>query len=286
MTEAVGTSERAAHPERAAEPEGVTYANYLRLPELLSLQVPLADGAHDERLFITVHQVQELWFGQLLAELADARGRMLDGDARTARVRLVRCVGITRVLIAGIRPLRGMPPREFHAFRGVLGSSSGAQSAQYVEIAVLCGADWVRGAYGDRVIAGLSGPEQERLRERLAQPTVWDAFVALLGKAGFAVADEEGLRAAYERLAGPWAEGAPAQFAELSELVEALVDLDEAWTEWRACHALLVERQIGSGPGSGGSTGVAHLRASVHRRFYPELWRARDAALPEVAYGR
>lgn len=118
MTEAVGTSERAAHPERAAEPEGVTYANYLRLPELLSLQVPLADGAHDERLFITVHQVQELWFGQLLAELADARGRMLDGDARTARVRLVRCVGITRVLIAGIRPLRGMPPREFHAFRG------------------------------------------------------------------------------------------------------------------------------------------------------------------------
>ncbi|MEV6686353.1 tryptophan 2,3-dioxygenase family protein [Streptomyces sp. NPDC051130] len=275
--------------EGAAKSQDVTYSNYLRLPELLSLQVPLADGVHDERLFITVHQVQELWFGQLLAELADARGRMLDGDARTARVRLVRCVAITRVLIEGIRPLRGMPPREFHAFRGVLGSSSGAQSAQYVEIATLCGADWVRGAYGDRVIAGLSGPEQERLRGRLAQPTVWDAFVALLGKAGFAVADEEGRRAAYERLAAPVGDGAdgdPAQLAELAELVEALVDLDEAWTEWRACHALLVERQIGSGPGSGGSTGVAHLRASVHRRFYPELWQARDAALPEAAYGR
>ncbi|GHB35038.1 hypothetical protein GCM10010347_00190 [Streptomyces cirratus] len=273
--------------EGAVKPEGVTYSNYLRLPELLSLQVPLADGVHDERLFITVHQVQELWFGQLLAELAYARERMLDGDARTARARLVRCVAITGVLIAGVRPLRGMPPREFHAFRGVLGSSSGAQSAQYVEIATLCGADWVRGAYGARVIAGLSGAEQERMRGRLAQATVWDAFVALLGKAGFAVADEEGRRAAYERLAAPRPDGTNGgpQLAELAELAEALVDLDEAWTEWRACHALLVERQIGSGPGSGGSTGVAHLRASVHRRFYPELWQARDAALPQAAYG-
>ncbi|MGW7104272.1 tryptophan 2,3-dioxygenase family protein [Streptomyces sp. NPDC054883] len=272
--------------EGTPEPGPVTYSGYLRLPELLSLQVPLADGVHDERLFITVHQVQELWFGQLLAELADARERMLDGDARTARVRLVRCVAITRVLIAGIRPLRGMPPREFHAFRGVLGSSSGAQSAQYIEIAALCGADWVHGAYGARAVAGLSGPEQERLRERLAQATVWDAFLALLGKAGFAVADEEGRRAAYERLAAPGADGDPAQFAELAELAEALVDLDEVWTEWRACHALLVERQIGAGPGSGGSTGVAHLRAAVHRRFYPELWQARDAALPGAASGR
>lgn len=273
-------------PEGTPTSETVTYSAYLRLPELLSLQVPLADGVHDERLFITVHQVQELWFGQVLAELTDARDRMLDGDARTARARIVRCVAVTRVLVAGISPLRGMPPREFHAFRGVLGSSSGAQSAQYVEIAALCGADWVHGAHGARAVAGLSGPERERLRGRLADASVWDAFVALLGKAGFTVADREGRRAAYERLAAPGVDGDPAQFAELAELAEALVDLDEAWTEWRAAHALLVERQIGAGPGSGGSSGVAHLRAAVYRRFYPELWEARDAALPVGRPGR
>lgn len=98
--------------------EDVTYADYLRLPELLALQVPLADGVDDELLFIAVHQVQELWFGQLLRDLSGARDRMLEGDPRAARAGLVRSTVITRALIAGIHPLRGMPPREFHAFRG------------------------------------------------------------------------------------------------------------------------------------------------------------------------
>ncbi|MET9608728.1 tryptophan 2,3-dioxygenase family protein [Streptomyces sp. NPDC006512] len=261
----------------------VTYADYLRLPELLALQVPLADGVRDERLFITVHQVQELWFAQLLGELSDARERILDGDPRTARARLVRSTVITRALIAGMRPLRGMPPREFHAFRGALGSSSGAQSAQYVEIAALSGADWVHGEYGARVVAGLGAAERERLRARLAEPTLWEAFLGLLGKAGFEVATEAGRRAAYGRLGDLPRDGDAAELAELAELAEALVDHDEIWTEWRACHALLVERQIGGRPGTGGSSGVAHLRAAVHRRFYPELWEARGgeaAALP------
>ncbi|MFG2619946.1 tryptophan 2,3-dioxygenase family protein [Streptomyces sp. NPDC048507] len=266
-----------------SEPEPVTYENYLRLPELLSLQVPLADGVADELLFIAVHQVQELWFGQLLRDLSDARERMLEGDARAARARLARGVSVTRALIAGIHPLRAMPPREFHAFRGVLGSSSGAQSAQYLEIAALCGADWVRGEYGARVIAGLGARERERLRGRLAEPTLWEAYVGLLAKAGFAVGSPEERREAFGRIAAEPRDGDPAEFAELWELSEALVDLDEIWTEWRACHALLVERQIGGRPGTGGSSGVAHLRAAVYRRFYPELWEARDAGLPALA---
>lgn len=66
-----------------SETASVTYPEYLKLPELLSLQVPLADGVDDELLFITVHQVQELWFGQLLRDLADAR----DGCWRAIRGR-------------------------------------------------------------------------------------------------------------------------------------------------------------------------------------------------------
>ncbi|MEV7612033.1 tryptophan 2,3-dioxygenase family protein [Streptomyces sp. NPDC089799] len=265
----------------------VTYPDYLKLPQLLALQVPLADGVPDERLFIVVHQVQELWFRQLIGELSDARDRMLDDDPRAARARLARAVVITRALIAGIHPLRTMPPREFRAFRGVLGSSSGAQSAQYVEIAALAGSDWVRGPYGDHLIAGLRPEERERLRARLAEPTVWDAFVRLLDKTGFTTATEEGRQEAYARLAaltGATDTGndprQPAHLPELADLAEVLVDLDEVWTEWRACHALLVERQIGAGPGTGGSSGVNHLRAAVHRRFFPELWLARTAALP------
>ncbi|GLX36281.1 tryptophan 2,3-dioxygenase family protein [Streptomyces lavendulae] len=262
--------------------EDVTYADYLRLPELLALQVPLADGVDDELLFIAVHQVQELWFGQLLRDLSGVRDRMLEGDPRAARAGLVRSTVITRALIAGIHPLRGMPPREFHAFRGALGGSSGAQSAQYLEIAGLCGAEWVRGEHGARAVAGLGALERERMRGRLAEPTVWEAFVSLLAKAGFAVGTAQERREAFGRLAAAPRDGDPVEFAELSELVEALVDHDEIWTEWRACHALLVERQIGGRPGTGGSSGVAHLRAAVHRRFYPELWEARDAGIPPL----
>ncbi|MFD0594406.1 tryptophan 2,3-dioxygenase family protein [Catellatospora coxensis] len=60
----------------------LTYGAYLRVPELLSQQVPQsAPAAHDELLFITIHQAYELWFQLLLHELADARDRMLAGRA-------------------------------------------------------------------------------------------------------------------------------------------------------------------------------------------------------------
>ena len=62
----------AAQSGRSFGEEGgrLTYGTYLHLPDLLDQQVPQADPpAHDELLFITVHQVYELWFQQLLYEL-------------------------------------------------------------------------------------------------------------------------------------------------------------------------------------------------------------------------
>ena len=48
----------------------LNYMNYLAVDELLSLQRPVSDGPeHDELLFITIHQVYELWFKQLLHEI-------------------------------------------------------------------------------------------------------------------------------------------------------------------------------------------------------------------------
>ena len=59
------------------------------MPELLAQQVPESDpAAHDELLFITIHQVYELWFQLLLHELGDARDRMLAGEDYLPRVRL------------------------------------------------------------------------------------------------------------------------------------------------------------------------------------------------------
>src|SRR4051812_29318689 len=63
----------------------LTYGSYLRLPQLLDSQHLESDPpAHDELLFITIHQVYELWFKQLLHEVTAARDAMLGGPAGSA----------------------------------------------------------------------------------------------------------------------------------------------------------------------------------------------------------
>ena len=51
---------------------------------------------------------------------------------------------------------------------------------------------------------------------------------------------------------------------------------DELFANWRLRHVLMVERQIGSKTGTGGSTGVSYLRTTLDKRFYPELWGLRS----------
>ena len=59
----------------------VTYISYLKIDELLALQQPLSDGPeHDELLFITIHQVYELWFKQVLHEVAALQVTLQEGN--------------------------------------------------------------------------------------------------------------------------------------------------------------------------------------------------------------
>jgi tryptophan 2,3-dioxygenase len=63
---------------------------------------------------------------------------------------------------------------------------------------------------------------------------------------------------------------------ELYELAEALLDHDQQFVLWRARHVAMVERQIGSKEGTGGSSGASYLRTTLDKRFFPELWAARS----------
>ena len=284
--------------ERRFGEEGarLSYGSYLRLPELLDQQVPAsgtpadggpadgesADGggpaggdgrpdqqpAHDELLFITIHQVYELWFQQLLHELGDARDRMLAGEEYLPRIRLQRAHAIERVLVEQVDVLETMTPQDFLAFRALLAPASGFQSVQFREIEFLSGAK--DEAYLRR-LAHASEAERVRLARRLAEPTLWDGFVLLLDKAGFDVATEESRRAGLlevsrDRMA----------YGPLWDLAEALVEHDSMWARWRSRHVLMVERQIGTKSGTGGSTGAPYLRGRLGLRFYPELWDVRS----------
>jgi tryptophan 2,3-dioxygenase len=247
----------------------LTYGTYLRVAELLDQQVPESDpAAHDELLFITIHQVYELWFQQLLHELTDARDRMLDGETYLPRVRLERCHVIERVLVGQVDVIDTMTPQDFLAFRNKLAPASGFQSSQFREIEFLSG---LKDPSYLRRFRGLSDGEQARLRRRLDEPSLWDGFLAVVRAAGFGTDSREDRFAAYKTIAHD-----RERYGPLWDLAEALVEHDQAWSLWRARHVLMAERQIGTKPGTGGSAGGAYLRSRVELRFYPELWELRS----------
>jgi tryptophan 2,3-dioxygenase len=66
------------------------------------------------------------------------------------------------------------------------------------------------------------------------------------------------------------------QHAAVFAVSEGLLDHDEAIATWRAHHVLMVEREIGAKPGTGGSAGVEYLRSTLGKRFFPELWGLRS----------
>jgi tryptophan 2,3-dioxygenase len=246
----------------------LSYGSYLHLEELLDQQVLLSDPpAHDELLFITVHQVCELWFQQCLHELGYARDEMLAGRTYQPRKALERVHAIEQILIEQVVVLETMTPQDFLAFRSLLAPASGFQSVQFRELEFLSGAR--DPAYLDR-LRQASPEEKARLQRRLEEPSLWDAFLTLLRQSGFAVDTSEQRREALLALARDRAH------AELWEVSEALLTHDALSTQWRSRHVDMVERQIGTKQGTGGSSGGQYLRSRLGLRYFPELWEVRS----------
>ena len=116
-----------------ATPAGMTYADYLKLEQLLSAQTPLS-ALHDEMLFIVIHQTKELWMKQMLHELKLAIA--LIGESRFAEgyKAMARISRIQAVMTLSWDVLSTLTPVDYLKFRGVLGTASGFQSAQFREI--------------------------------------------------------------------------------------------------------------------------------------------------------
>ena len=246
----------------------LSYGSYLHLPELLDQQVLRSDPpAHDELLFVVVHQVCELWFKQCLHELAAARDGMLEGLTYEPRKALTRVHAIEQILVQQVVVLETMTPQDFLAFRSLLAPASGFQSVQFRELEFLSGAR--DAGYVER-LRQASPAERTRLEQRLAETSLWEAFLALLAQRGFAVEGEEQRRASLLTIARDRAH------AELWELAEALLTHDALASQWRSRHVDMVERQIGTKPGTGGSSGGEYLRSRLALRYFPELWELRS----------
>jgi tryptophan 2,3-dioxygenase len=249
-----------------ATPAGITYADYLDLDRLLGAQHPRSD-LHDEMLFIVIHQTKELWLKQMLHEVALAIALIRADRFAEAYKALSRVSRIQSVMTLSWDVLATLTPVDYTAFRHVLGTSSGFQSAQFRELEFRLGikdANFLRFQEG-----GSEG--QVRLQAALDAPSLWDEAIAALGRAGFDTSSEQAVEDAWLRIYRD-----SNRHFDLYQLAEKLVDIDDALAAWRHKHLLTVERIIGRKPGTGGSAGAAYLASTLTKRAFPVLWSLRS----------
>jgi len=256
----------------------MSYGDYLRLAELLSAQRPRS-REHDEMLFIVQHQATELWMKLMIHELRAAIGQVRGDELQPAFKMLARVARIMAQLNQSWDVLSTLTPAEYSSFRAELGSSSGFQSFQYRMVEFLLG----------NKDAVAMEPHRHRpeifavLDELHRAPSLYDESIRVLARRGFAIDREcverdcRSLHKFDESVCRAWVEvyRDPEKHWELYELAEKLVDLEDAFRQWRFRHATTVERVIGFKRGTGGTSGVGYLRRQLDIVLFPELWRAR-----------
>jgi len=258
--------------------KAITYAEYLKIDELLDLQKPLSSGPeHDEMLFIVIHQVYELWFKQLLHETRYVQAALESDELPKALATLKRVLTVLKILVAQIDILETMTPMSFNSFRARLDTASGFQSAQFRQLEFLLGHK--RRSMMDHHPEGSRG--RAALEKEFGGTTLYDSLLRFLAKSGYPVPDElleRDVRESPEESEALQAilldvyKGDPI----LGMLCERLVDLDEGLQEWRYRHVKMVERTIGHKPGTGGSAGAAYLRSTLFEPLFPDLWKIRS----------
>jgi tryptophan 2,3-dioxygenase len=227
-----------------ADERPLTYADYLQLDRVLSAQRPIGPESLGrqvyaaEHFFIVVHQAFELWFKQELLDLRTATASLAppEPDPELALDHLQRVASIQRLLTQQMVLFDHLSPRSFLAFRPYLGTASGSESQQFHE---------VQRALGLR---------------RSGRSEVYEAFHAALYAAGLS------LEKLYRE---------PSRAGALYRVAEALVDISEGFWLLTAAHVRIAERAIGQRPGTGGTSGVAHLAEGLEARAFPELWDVR-----------
>ncbi|MFS4459745.1 tryptophan 2,3-dioxygenase family protein [Bdellovibrio sp. HCB2-146] len=174
----------------------VHYHDYLGLDKILAAQHLKSDEygkhAHDEMLFIVVHQTYELWFKQILFELNAVlktfqQDQIAETEMGRACARLERVVAIQKMIINQIDVLETMTPLDFLDFRDMLYPASGFQSFQWRLIETKLGL-----RLGDRLsynqapfYKSLSEDQQKLMMETLDQDSLFDSVQKWLERTPF-----------------------------------------------------------------------------------------------------
>lgn len=255
-----------------------TYGDYLHLSQVLSAQHPRSDE-HDEMLFIIIHQASELWM-KLAGHELDAAIRNIEADDHRQAFKVIARVKLILMqLTQSWSILSTMTPVDYLKFRDKLGPASGFQSYAYRKMEFLLGNK-------NRKLVSVHRHDPDvhaRLSRILEAPSLYDVVIRKLAEAGFAIdADklERDFGEPYQANASVQAAWLsiyrdPDRYFEFYELAEKLVDIEDAFQNWRFKHMYTVQRIIGNRRGTGGSSGVPFLRKALDISFFPELMAIR-----------
>jgi tryptophan 2,3-dioxygenase len=266
--------------EPLLESGSLNYGSYLHLDELLGAQHPASDPPHhDELLFIIQHQTTELWLKLMIHELRSASHHFAADDPATALKRLARVKHIQETMTQQWSVLATLTPSEYSEFRGALGTSSGFQSYQYRVLEFLL---------GNKNAALLQVFDKQpaaraAVEEALTAPSLYDEFLRWAARRGLPVPAavlERDVTQAYtlsDELIDVFARVYEnnEEFWDVYEACEELVDLEDNFQLWRFRHLRTVQRTIGMGTGTGGSSGAKFLERALSITFFPELFEVR-----------
>ncbi len=159
------------------------YSDYLQLEKILDAQQPESDRlgqpAHDEMLFIVIHQTYELWFHQLLYETDSIIGILgqptlndNSPELQTIVHRLSRCATILKVLVHQIDIMETMTPMDFLDFRDKLRPASGFQSWQFKLLEARLGLKYEHRFGQQYYLSQLRQPEIDRIQSAEKEPSL------------------------------------------------------------------------------------------------------------------
>lgn len=265
---------------RELNSDDLTYNSYLKVPEMLDLQVLQSEPAHhDEMLFIVIHQAYELWFKLILHEIETVMTHMKQGESLKAYHFMARVVAIMKHLVSQIHILETLSPFEFLQFRDKLNPASGFQSTQFRVIEFLAGIK--NPSY---ITYFKNQPDAvDELTKAINSPDLNSLFFSMLKKLKYNVDEvlpqhvegdrtvekEKALNALVEIYSDR------GKHLPVYLLCESFIDFDQSLALWRDHHVRVVERIIGFKMGTGGSSGVGYLRSTVEKKAFPYLWEVR-----------
>src|SRR5260221_2922691 len=172
------------------------YSDYLQLEKILDAQQPESDRlgqpAHDEMLFIVIHQTYELWFHQLLYETDSIIGILgqptlndNSPELQTIVHRLSRCATILKVLVHQIDIMETMNPMDFLDFRDMLRPASGFQSWQFKMLEARLGLKYEPRYGQEYYVSQLRQPEIDRIKNAEKEPSLLELVNAWLERMPF-----------------------------------------------------------------------------------------------------